>query len=280
MPFAAGPRHCIGETLALYEMYMHLYKVARRYRLTYVPDRPLELEAQINLRTRYPLHDEAGTTHMMTKAETLGELIDRQPHASSAPSPISKARTASATLSYARAVRARARHPVPPAEARRAGRGDKLIIYPRQQRAVPRRLLGRHARRHRAGAGGARHQRRTQAQAAAHRAASWASPSSTPTARRWIASAPSPAAAGEQAAVRRACARAPSSSRPVDDISRAGKRADGQRRRHGLHPVLLRLHQRTEGRRAHARQHPRQRARRRRGGAAGTRTTSACRGCR
>jgi enediyne biosynthesis protein E7 len=56
MPFAAGPRHCIGETLALYEMLMHLYKVARRYRLTYVPDRPLELEAQINLRTRHPLH--------------------------------------------------------------------------------------------------------------------------------------------------------------------------------------------------------------------------------
>src|SRR5690349_5550695 len=55
MPFAAGPRHCIGESLALYEMYMHLYKVARRYRLTYVPDRPLELEAQINLRTKHPL---------------------------------------------------------------------------------------------------------------------------------------------------------------------------------------------------------------------------------
>ncbi|TLY89554.1 MAG: cytochrome P450, partial [Gammaproteobacteria bacterium] len=56
MPFAAGPRHCIGETFALYEMLMHLYKVARHYRLSYVPDRPLELEAQINLRTRYPLH--------------------------------------------------------------------------------------------------------------------------------------------------------------------------------------------------------------------------------
>ncbi|HKD55452.1 MAG TPA: cytochrome P450 [Steroidobacteraceae bacterium] len=56
MPFAAGPRHCIGETFALYEMLMHLYKVARRYRLKYVPDKPLELEAQINLRTRYPLH--------------------------------------------------------------------------------------------------------------------------------------------------------------------------------------------------------------------------------
>jgi cytochrome P450 len=56
MPFAAGPRHCIGETLALFEMYMHLYKVARRYRLRYVPDKPLELEAGINLRTRHPLH--------------------------------------------------------------------------------------------------------------------------------------------------------------------------------------------------------------------------------
>jgi cytochrome P450 len=56
MPFAAGPRHCIGESFALYEMLMHLYKVARRYRLIYVPDRPLELEAQINLRTRHPLH--------------------------------------------------------------------------------------------------------------------------------------------------------------------------------------------------------------------------------
>jgi cytochrome P450 len=55
MPFAAGPRHCIGESLALYEMLMHLYKVARRYRLTYVADRPVELEALINLRTRNPL---------------------------------------------------------------------------------------------------------------------------------------------------------------------------------------------------------------------------------
>ncbi|HVO45405.1 MAG TPA: cytochrome P450 [Steroidobacteraceae bacterium] len=55
MPFAAGPRHCIGETFALYEMLMHLYKMARRFRLVHVPDRPLELEAQINLRTRHPL---------------------------------------------------------------------------------------------------------------------------------------------------------------------------------------------------------------------------------
>jgi cytochrome P450 len=54
MPFAAGPRHCIGETLAVYEMLVHVYKVARRYRLGLVAGKP-ELEAQINLRTRHPL---------------------------------------------------------------------------------------------------------------------------------------------------------------------------------------------------------------------------------
>ncbi|MGH8259838.1 MAG: cytochrome P450, partial [Steroidobacteraceae bacterium] len=56
MPFAAGPRHCIGEAFALYEMLVHLYKVARRYRLTRATDEPISLEAQINLRTRKPLH--------------------------------------------------------------------------------------------------------------------------------------------------------------------------------------------------------------------------------
>jgi enediyne biosynthesis protein E7 len=56
MPFAAGPRHCIGETLALYEMLMHLKKVVPRYRLVFVPGSPPELEAQINLRTRQPLY--------------------------------------------------------------------------------------------------------------------------------------------------------------------------------------------------------------------------------
>lgn len=56
MPFAAGPRHCIGETFALYEMLMHLYHVARHFRLIHVPDQPIELEALINLRTRHPLH--------------------------------------------------------------------------------------------------------------------------------------------------------------------------------------------------------------------------------
>jgi cytochrome P450 len=55
MPFAAGPRHCIGETFALYEMLMHLYKVGRRFRLVRADNEPIEIEAQVNLRTRKPL---------------------------------------------------------------------------------------------------------------------------------------------------------------------------------------------------------------------------------
>ena len=55
MPFAAGPRHCIGETMALYEMYMHLYKVARHYRFITLEDQPPEIEAHVNLRTKRPL---------------------------------------------------------------------------------------------------------------------------------------------------------------------------------------------------------------------------------
>jgi len=38
----APPLH--RRDLRLYEMLMHLYKVARRYRLTWVPDKPLQLE--------------------------------------------------------------------------------------------------------------------------------------------------------------------------------------------------------------------------------------------
>jgi hypothetical protein len=36
-------------------MLTHLYKVARRYWLIHAPEGPIELEAQINLRTKHPL---------------------------------------------------------------------------------------------------------------------------------------------------------------------------------------------------------------------------------
>jgi cytochrome P450 len=52
IPFAAGPRHCVGENLAMYEMTVHLARVARHWRLEYVDEGPIGLEAAINLRSR------------------------------------------------------------------------------------------------------------------------------------------------------------------------------------------------------------------------------------
>ena len=56
IPFGAGARHCIGESMALYEMSMHLHRVARLFRLTRAPGPMPALEAMINLRTRDPVY--------------------------------------------------------------------------------------------------------------------------------------------------------------------------------------------------------------------------------
>jgi cytochrome P450 len=50
IPFGAGPRHCIGENLATFEMLLHLNGAARRFRLRPVAPGPVALEARINLR--------------------------------------------------------------------------------------------------------------------------------------------------------------------------------------------------------------------------------------
>ena len=52
IPFAVGPRHCIGENIAMFEMLVHLRTMTRRFRLSRATDEPIELEAQINLRPR------------------------------------------------------------------------------------------------------------------------------------------------------------------------------------------------------------------------------------
>jgi enediyne biosynthesis protein E7 len=52
IPFAVGPRHCIGENIAMFEMLVHVSAMSRRFRLTRADDEPIELEAQINLRPR------------------------------------------------------------------------------------------------------------------------------------------------------------------------------------------------------------------------------------
>jgi cytochrome P450 len=55
IPFAVGPRHCIGENIAMFEMLVHVHAMSRRFRLTRAGDEPIELEAQINLRPRSSL---------------------------------------------------------------------------------------------------------------------------------------------------------------------------------------------------------------------------------
>jgi len=55
LPFALGPRACIGEHLAMFEMMMHVFLLARRLHLRCLPQPPVELECQVNLRTKHPL---------------------------------------------------------------------------------------------------------------------------------------------------------------------------------------------------------------------------------
>jgi len=52
IPFAVGPRHCIGENMAMFEMLVHVNRMMRRFRLTRAGSDAIELEAQINLRPR------------------------------------------------------------------------------------------------------------------------------------------------------------------------------------------------------------------------------------
>jgi len=53
IPFSTGPRNCIGALFARTEMQIHLMTIARYLRLRYVQSTPIELEAGVNLRSRY-----------------------------------------------------------------------------------------------------------------------------------------------------------------------------------------------------------------------------------
>ncbi len=55
IPFGVGPRHCIGESLAMYEIATHLAVMARQFRLTPLSDEEPHIEARINYRLRSDL---------------------------------------------------------------------------------------------------------------------------------------------------------------------------------------------------------------------------------
>jgi len=53
LPFSAGPRKCIGESLARIEMQIHLMTIAKQLRLRSVDGNRLELDAGVNLRSKF-----------------------------------------------------------------------------------------------------------------------------------------------------------------------------------------------------------------------------------
>jgi len=53
IPFSAGPRRCIGESLARIEMQIHLMTIAKHLRLRSVGEQPIQLEAGVNLRNKH-----------------------------------------------------------------------------------------------------------------------------------------------------------------------------------------------------------------------------------
>ena len=53
IPFSAGPRNCIGALFARTEMQIHLMTIARKLRLRYVESKPIELDAGVNLRSKF-----------------------------------------------------------------------------------------------------------------------------------------------------------------------------------------------------------------------------------
>lgn len=55
LPFGLGPRACIGEHLAQIEMHAHAVMLAHRFELSLAEGQRVEMEPQVNLRTRHPL---------------------------------------------------------------------------------------------------------------------------------------------------------------------------------------------------------------------------------
>jgi cytochrome P450 len=55
IPFGAGPRRCLGDGFAIYEMLANLSRLGRRFRLRLAPNQAVTLEPRVNLRPAQPM---------------------------------------------------------------------------------------------------------------------------------------------------------------------------------------------------------------------------------
>ncbi|MDH5368619.1 MAG: cytochrome P450 [Gammaproteobacteria bacterium] len=53
IPFSAGARRCIGDYFSIIEMQIHLGTMARKFKLEFVSENPIELDPQVNLRSKH-----------------------------------------------------------------------------------------------------------------------------------------------------------------------------------------------------------------------------------
>lgn len=53
IPFSAGARRCIGDYFSIIEMQIHLGTMAKKFKLEFVADNPIELDPQVNLRSKH-----------------------------------------------------------------------------------------------------------------------------------------------------------------------------------------------------------------------------------
>ncbi len=61
LAFSIGPRNCIGESMALYEMIIHISMTIPNIHLQLLPNQDIELQALVNLRPKHDLYMQASS---------------------------------------------------------------------------------------------------------------------------------------------------------------------------------------------------------------------------
>ena len=59
LPFAIGPRRCIGDSMAIQEMAVHISRIIQKVHFKLVPGQTIELEPLVNLRPKQDIFIQA-----------------------------------------------------------------------------------------------------------------------------------------------------------------------------------------------------------------------------